>query len=95
MAPQATLSEPCRERRAQAARVGPTMPATSACGSGYGRRQGSPVDVAPPVSYALHAARMPSFSLDRVAHTRTGRGGAARRALAERRRPPLLAPGGV
>ena len=59
------------------------------------RRQVSHVDLAPPVSYAMHAALIPSFSLERVAHTRTVSGGEPLRALADPLRTPLCAPGGV
>jgi len=39
MAQQAGLREPCRDRLANAARVGPPMQTTIACGSGYVRQQ--------------------------------------------------------
>jgi hypothetical protein len=43
----------------------------------------------------MHAKRLPSAALDRVAHTRTVRDGEPLRALAERLRAPFCAPGGV
>ena len=73
----------------------PKMQATIEFVSGYVRRQVSQLDLAPPVAYAMHASLIPSFYLDRVAHTRTVSGGEPRRALAEGLRPSLLAPGGV
>ena len=95
MAQQENLSEACLDRSEKAERGGPNMPATIEFVSGYVRRQVSHLDLAPPVSYAMHASLIPSFSLDRVAHTRTVSGGEPRRALAEGLRPSLLAPGGV
>src|SRR5262249_37609267 len=41
-----------------------------------------------------HAHLMPSYDLERGASTRTGPAGEPLRALAERLRPPLFAPGG-
>jgi hypothetical protein len=43
----------------------------------------------------MHASLIPSFSLERVAHTRTVSGGEPLRALADHLRTPLFAPGGV
>jgi len=43
----------------------------------------------------MHASLIPSFYLDRVAQTRTVSGGEPLRALADRLRTPLFAPGGV
>ena len=56
------------KRIAKAERGVPTMQATIACVSGYGRQQVRQMDLAPPVSYARHAQRMPSCSLDRHCH---------------------------
>jgi hypothetical protein len=95
MAQQEHLSETCLDRIEKAERGGPKRQATIACVSGYVRRQVSQLDVAPPVSYAMHASLMPSFSLDRVAQTRTVSGGEPLRALADRLRTPLCAPDGV
>ena len=71
------------------------MQATIEFVSGYGRQQVRQMDLAPPVSYARHAQRIPSFSLDRVASTRTVTAGAPLRALAERMRTPLFEAGGA
>jgi hypothetical protein len=95
VAAQALLSATCLDRLEKAERVGPKMPATIACVSGEVRQQVRQLDVAPPVSYARHAPLMPSWSLERVASTRTVPAGEPRRALAERLRPPLCAPGGT
>ena len=43
----------------------------------------------------MHAKLIPSYYLDRVAHTRTVRDGEPLRDLAERLRAPLFEPGGV
>jgi len=59
------------------------------------RQQVSPLNLTPPVAYALHAHLIPSFSLDRVAQTRTGYAGEPLRELAERLRTPLYEPGGA
>jgi hypothetical protein len=71
------------------------MQATIEFVSGYVRRQVSQWALAPPVASAMHAALMPSCSLERVAHTRMVSGGEPLRALAERLRIPLFTPGGV
>ena len=89
------LSERCMERIAKAERVVPKMQATIAFVSGYVRQQVRQLDLAPPASYALHAHRIPSFSLDRVASTRTVTQGEPLRALAARIRTPLFEPGGA
>jgi len=94
IAQQENLSETCLDRIEKAERVVPKMQATIAFVSGYVRRQVSQWDLTPPVSYAMHAALMPSFSLERVAHTRTVSGGEPLRALADRLRPPCLRPVG-
>jgi hypothetical protein len=47
------------------------------------------------VSYVLHAHLIPSFSLDRVAQSRTVHAGEPLRELAQRLRTPLFEPGGV
>src|SRR5438105_2340010 len=84
IAQQENLSETCLDRIEKAARVVPKMQATIAFVSGYVRRQVSQLDLTPPVSYATHAALIPSFYLERVAHTRTVSGGEPLRALADR-----------
>jgi hypothetical protein len=95
IAQQEHLSETCLDRIEKAERVVPKMQATIAFVSGYVRRQVSQLDLTPPVSYAMHAALIPSFYLERVAHTLTVSGGEPLRALADRLRTPLFAPGGV
>jgi len=95
MAQHAGLSQSCVERMEQAERVVPTMQATLACVSGYVRHQVDQLDVTPPVSFAMHAKRIPASSLDRVAQTRTVRDGEPLRELAERLRAPLVEPGGA
>jgi hypothetical protein len=88
-AQHAGLSQTCLERLEQAKRVRPKMPATIECVSGYGRQQVSQLQVTSPVSYALHAHRIPACSLERVAQTRTVQAGEPLRELAERLRTPL------
>ena len=95
IAPPENLSEACLDRIEKAERVVPKMQATIEFVSGYVRRQVSQLDLAPPVSYAMHASLIPSFYLDRVTHTRTVSGGEPLRALAEGLRTSLFAPGGV
>jgi uncharacterized protein DUF6399 len=95
VAQQEGLSQRSLARIAKAERGVPKMQATIAFGSGYVRPQGDQRDLTQPASFALHAKLLPSYSLDRVAHTRTVEGGAALRELAEQRRAPLFAPGGI
>jgi hypothetical protein len=95
IAQQEHLSETCLDRLEKAERVVPTMQATIAFVSGYVRQQVRPLDLAPPASYAMHAHLIPSFSLERVASTRTITASEPLRALAERLRTPLFAPGGA
>ena len=94
VAPHAGLSQACVDRIDKAERVVPNMQATSELVSGYVRQQVRQLDLTPPVSYAMHAHRMPSCDLERVAQTRTGHAGEPLRELAERRRTPLYEPGG-
>jgi hypothetical protein len=89
------LSETCLERIEQAERVVPNMQATIAFVSGYGPQQVRQMDLAPPVSYAMHAQLIPAFSLDRVASTQTVTAGEPLRARAERLRRPLFESGGA
>ena len=89
------LSERCMERIEKAERVVPKMQATIAFVSGYVRQQVRQLDLAPPASYAMHAHLIPSFSLDRVASTRTVTQGEPLRELAARLRTPLFEPGGA
>jgi hypothetical protein len=95
IAQQEGLSERCMERIEKAERVVPKMQATIEFVSGYVRQQVRQLDLAPPASYALHAHLIPSFSLDRVASTRTVTQGEPLRALAARIRTPLFEPGGA
>jgi len=95
MAQQEHLSETCLERIAKAERVVPTMQATVVFVSGYVRQQVRQLDLAQPQSYAMHAQLIPSYYLERVASTRTVTQGEPLRALAERLRTPLFAPGGA
>jgi hypothetical protein len=89
------LSQSCVEHIGKAERVVPKMQATIEFVSGYVRQQVAQLDLTPPASFARHAKLIPSYYLDRVAYTRTVRDGEPLRALAERLRAPLFAPGGV
>ena len=89
------LRETCLERLEKAERVVPTMQATIEFVSGYVRQQVRQLDLAQTASYAMHAQRIPSYALDRVASTRTVTAGEPLRALADRLRTPLFEPGGV
>ena len=95
IAQQEQLSATCLERIAQAERVVPTMQATIAFVSGDVRQQVRQLDVAPPVSYAMHAHLIPSYDLDRVALPQTVPQGDPLRVLAERLRTPLFDSGGA
>jgi hypothetical protein len=89
------LSGTCLDRIEKAERVVPKMQATIAFVSGYVRQQVRQLDLAPTASYAVHAHLIPSFSLERVASTRTMTAGAPLRERAERLRTPLFEPGGA
>lgn len=89
------LSQRCVERIEKAERVVPKMQATIAFVSGYVRQQVDQLDLTPPASFAMHAKLIPSYDLERVAHTRTVSEGEPLRELAERLRAPLCEPGGV
>jgi hypothetical protein len=89
------LSQRCVERSEKAERVVPNMQATIECVSGYVRQQVDQLDLTQPASFAMHAKRISSYSLDRVAQTRTVRDGEPLRELAERLRAPLVELGGV
>src|SRR5215471_6836075 len=89
------LSQSCLEGIEKAERVVPKMQATIEFVSGYVRQQLAQLDLTPPASFAMHAKLIPSYYLDRVAHTRPVRDGEPLRELAERLRAPLFAPGGV
>lgn len=71
------------------------MQATIEFVSEYVRQQVHQLDLAQPMSYAMHAHLIPSFSLERVARTRTVSAGEPLRQRAERLRTPLCAPGGA
>jgi hypothetical protein len=89
------LSQSCLERLEKAERVVPKMQATIEFISGYVRQQVAQLDLTPPASFAMHAKLIPSYYLDRAAHTRTVRDGEPLRELAERLRAPLFELGGV
>ncbi len=89
------LSQSCLDRIDEAERVLPKMQATIAFVSTYVGQQVRQLDLTPPVSHAMHARLIPSYYLDRVAHTRTVRDGKPLRELAERLRAPLFEPSGV
>ena len=95
IAQQEHLSQACLNRIEKAARVVPKMQATIEFVSGYVRQQVTQLALALPQSFAMHAHLIPSYYLDRVASTRTVPKGAPLRALAERLRTPLFAPGGA
>jgi len=95
IAQQERLRETCLERLEKAERVVPKMQATIEFVSGYVRQQVRQLDLAPPASYAMHAQLIPSYSLERVASTRTVTQGEALHALAERLRTPLFESGGA
>jgi hypothetical protein len=94
IAQQEQLSATCLDRIAQAERVVPKMQATIEFVSGYVRQQVRQLDLAPTVSYAMHAPLLPSYDLDRVASTRPVPQGEPLRELAECLRTPLFASGG-
>jgi len=95
IAQQEGLSETCLERIEKAARVVPKMQATIEFVSGYVRQQVKHLELPSLQSFAMHAHLIPSYYLDRVASTRAVREAVPLRALAERLRTPLFAPGGV
>ncbi len=88
------LSQSGLDRIDKAERVVPKMKATIDFVSGYVRDQVRGLDLAPAVSYAMHASLIPACYLERVAQTRTGSAGEPLRELAERLRTPLCEPGG-
>ena len=95
VAPQAGRSQRCVERIDKAERGVPNMQATIAFVSRSVAQQVAQLDWTPPVSFAVHAKLMPSYSLDRVAQTRSVSDGEPLRELAERLRAPWVEPGGV
>jgi hypothetical protein len=94
VAQQEGLSQSSLGRIDKAQRVVPKMKATIDFVSSYVRDQVRGLDLAPPVSYAMHAHLIPAFYLERVAQTRTVSAGEPLRELAERLRTPLFEPGG-
>ncbi len=95
LAQQEGLSQSSLERIDKAERVVPKMQATIEFVSSYVGQQVDQLDLLPSVSFAMHAKLIPSYYLDRVAQTRTIRGGEPLRELAERLRAPLFEPGGT
>jgi len=95
MAQQAGLRQACLDHSEQAERVVPKMQATIECVSRDVRQQGSHLELTQPASYAMHAHRIPSYDLERVAATRTVSQGEPLRERAERLRTPLVEPGGT
>jgi Family of unknown function (DUF6399) len=95
VAHEASLSQTCLDRIAKAERVVPKMQATIEFVSGYVWQQIRQLDLAAPVSYALHAHLIPACYLERVAQRRTVSAGEPLRELAECLRTPLFEPGGA
>jgi uncharacterized protein DUF6399 len=95
VAQQEARSQSCLERIDKAERVVLKMQATMEFVSRYVGQQVAQLDLPPPASFAMPAKLIPSYSLDRVAGTRTVSDGDPRRELAERLRAPLVEPGGV
>jgi hypothetical protein len=89
------LSQSSLARIAKAERVVPKMQATLEFVSGYVGQQVKQLDLTPPASFAMHAKLIPSYYLDRIAHTRTVIDGKPLRELAIRLRTPLFEPGGA
>jgi hypothetical protein len=89
------LSQSSRDRLDTAERVVPKMQATIAFVSRYVGQQVKQLDLTQPASFAMHAKRIPSYYLDRVAHTQSVSDGEPLRELASRLRTPLCEPGGA
>jgi hypothetical protein len=89
------LSQRCLDRIDKAERVVPKMQATIEFVSGYVRQHVTQLDLAPPISYAMHAQLIPSFYLERVAQSGAVSHGKPLRELAVRLRTPLFEPGGA
>jgi hypothetical protein len=89
------LSQSSLDRIDKAERVVPKMQATIAFVSSYVGQQVQQLDLTQPVSFAMHAQLIPSYYLDRVAHTQTVSDGEPLRELASRLRTPLCEPGGA
>lgn len=95
IAHQGGLSQACQERIEKAERVVPNMQATMAFVSSNVRHQVSRLAWTPPQSYAMHAHRMPSYDLERVASMKTMTKGEPLCALADCLWTPLFAPSGT
>jgi transposase len=95
VAQHAQLSQRCLDRIDKAERVVPKMQATIEFVSGYVRQQVDQLDLAQPVSYAMHAQLIPSLYLERIAQSRAVSHGKPLRELAIRLRTPLFEPGGA
>ena len=95
IAQHANLSQSCLDRIDKAQRVVPKMQATIEFVSGYVRQHVHQLDLAQPVSYAMHAHLIPSFYLERVAQSWAVSHGKPLRELAIRLRTPLFEPGGA
>jgi hypothetical protein len=89
------LSQSSLDRIEKAERVVPKMQATIEFVSRYVGQQVNRLDLTPPASFAMHARLIPSYYLDRVAHTHTVSAGEPLRQLARRLRTPLFEPGGA
>lgn len=95
IAQHGNLSQRCLDRIDKAERVVPKMQATIEFVSGYVRQQVDQLNLAQPVSYAMHAHLIPSFYLERVAQSGAVSRGKPLRELAIRLRTPLFEPGGT
>jgi hypothetical protein len=95
VAQQEQLSQSSLDRIDKAERVVPKMQATIEFVSRYVGQQVKALDLAPPVSFVMHAKLIPSYYLARVAHTHTVSDGVPLRHLARRLRTPLFEPGGA
>ena len=89
------LSQRSLDRIDKAARVVPTRQATIECVASYVGRQVDQRDLPLSASCAMHARLIPSYYLDRVAHTRTVRDGQPLRELAKGLRTSLFEPAGA
>ena len=82
------LSQSSLDRIDKAERVVPKMQATIEFVSSYVGQQVKQLDLTQPASFAMHAKLIPSYYLDRVAHTQTVSDGEPLRELASRLRSP-------
>jgi hypothetical protein len=95
IAQRENLRQSCLDRIDKAQRVVPKMQATIEFVSGSVRQHVKQLDLAPPVSYAMHAHLIPSFYLERVAQNWAVSHSKPLRELAIRLRTPLFEPGGA